>query len=154
MSHLTLSTGTVRYPAREPREYEHGPRINAVVTLSTGEDVKLWGDPDSEIATLRKSQPVQVCHDGKTWKLVNTSSPPSSASIPTEPTDAEKLVKGAKWTDAQKRAIAERTTELANLMGYCIERAIAQAQKLPQQPTSQDIQDIASTLFIQINREF
>lgn len=74
----TLIDATVKYPAQSPLEYEHGPRINVVCTLSNGAEEKIWGKPDDAIAQLKKGQQVQLIRAGKSLKLAKTLSEPAS----------------------------------------------------------------------------
>jgi hypothetical protein len=48
---LTLTYGRVKYIPGEPRQTSHGMRINAVITLPLGEEIKLWGDPGDPALT-------------------------------------------------------------------------------------------------------
>jgi hypothetical protein len=57
---LNIIQGVVKYAAGPARETKNGPRINVVITLPSGEDIKLWGDPgDAVLTPLRKGNLVQ-----------------------------------------------------------------------------------------------
>lgn len=76
----TLITGTVKYGAGNPRPTKNGPRINALILLPDGEEVRLWGDPgDFAIEGLRKGQSVQLVESRGGYKLVESEPP----TIPT-----------------------------------------------------------------------
>jgi hypothetical protein len=69
---LNLTYGRVKYTPGEPRQTSHGMRINAVITLPSGEEVKLWGDPgDPALTALKKNQQVALAQNAKgNWQLV------------------------------------------------------------------------------------
>jgi hypothetical protein len=48
---LNIIQGVVKYAAGPARETKNGPRINVVITLPSGEDIKLWGDPGDAVLT-------------------------------------------------------------------------------------------------------
>ncbi|WP_416667922.1 hypothetical protein [Egbenema bharatensis] len=69
-----LISGKVKYAAGKPRQTIYGDRINVMITLSTGEDVRLWGNPgDPSLTPLRKGQDVSLMQNGKGYKLVSHS---------------------------------------------------------------------------------
>ena len=74
MATATLTQGTVKYGPCDPREYNGRWRVNAVVTLANGSDVKVWGDPDGPESRLQKGQHVQILQgrgrNGPTYSLV------------------------------------------------------------------------------------
>ena len=74
-----LVTATVKFPAREPTQTTRGPRINVKVTLPSGEDVQVWGDPSSPIAAWTKGQTVTLKQNGKYFDPVTDGSAPQQA---------------------------------------------------------------------------
>lgn len=77
----TLITATVKYSAGQPRQTQYGERINAVLTLPDGDEHKVWGNPgDATIASLRKGQQVQLLKTPKGYKLVTTSTEPTTSA--------------------------------------------------------------------------
>jgi hypothetical protein len=46
---LNLTYGRVKFAAGKPVQTTYGLRINAVVSLPSGEEVKLWGDRTGSI---------------------------------------------------------------------------------------------------------
>ncbi len=68
---ITLTYGRVKYTPGEPRQTTHGMRINAVITLPSGEEIKLWGDPgDPALTALKKNQQVALAQNAKgNWQL-------------------------------------------------------------------------------------
>ena len=78
---LTVHTATVKFPAGKTFTTQYGDRVNAVLTLDDGEEIKLWGNPgDPNLTALKKGQQVAVVQDQKGWKLLNT--PPAEDSHP------------------------------------------------------------------------
>jgi hypothetical protein len=116
---LNLTYGRVKYTPSEPRQTSYGMRINAVISLPSGEDIKLWGDPgDPALSSLTKGQQVQLAQNAKgNWQLVQQQSqepPQQDNGNGTTPTG---------WTPDEKRAIASRVEERAKLMRFCLEQA-------------------------------
>ena len=74
MATATLTQGTVKFRAGDPREYNGRWRVNVVVTLNSGEDVRVWGDAEGAESQLKKGQHVQllqgVGRNGPTYSLV------------------------------------------------------------------------------------
>ena len=143
----TLVQATVKYTAGQPKDYGNGPRINAVVTLAGGEDVKVWGNADDPaLLALRKKQAIQLLHDGKGYKLVQPEPSAPTAAPPTPSLD------GPVMTDEAKRQIARYIDSMAPLYAYCYQQA--QAQPGLQQAPDAAIQAAASSLFIAAQRRF
>ena len=66
----------MKYAAGPARETKNGPRINVLVILVDGEEIKLWGDPgDPALTPLKKGQSVQLVKNakGKGYSLLDTS---------------------------------------------------------------------------------
>jgi hypothetical protein len=141
---ITLTYGRVKYTPREPRQTSHGMRINAVVSLSSGEEVKLWGDPgDPALTALTKGQQVALAQNAKGgWQLVQTDQPEQQTS-----TSTDKNFTHTEWTPEEKRAIASRIEERAKLMKYCLAQAREHCGEYLE--TSEDLRAIATTLFLE-----
>ena len=78
-----MITATVKYPAREALQTSRGPRINALVTLPDGQDVKIWANEgDGLVSTWKKGQTVMVkpTKDGKWYDAVPPSEAPATPS--------------------------------------------------------------------------
>jgi hypothetical protein len=138
MAIVQLVKGRVKYPAREPRDFGYGDRINVVVSLSDGEEVKIWGKPGDPIEGLTRNQPVTLAYDGKSYKLADSPdrSSVTSAGMPPE----------------TKKAIAAYVEDLANLYSFCFDTA---ASKLSDRMADQGaIKDVATTLFLSAVRKF
>lgn len=130
-----LIDATVKYPAQAPREYDHGPRINVVCTLSDGTDEKLWGKPDDRIADLKKGQTVQLIRAGRSLKLAEQPSRSTEADANDLPAYAARL--------GQNTSQYEQAWQAASAL---LKRRLGQpAEALPYGP--QLIQAIAAELF-------
>jgi hypothetical protein len=140
MATLQLVKGSVKYPAREPRDYGYGERINVVVTLADGEEVKLWGKPGDPIEGLTRNQPVTLAYDGKSYKLADT--PDRSSASPSS----------AGMTPETKKAIAAYVEDLANLYSFCFDTADRKLSDRIQDSSA--IKEVATTLFLSAVRKF
>jgi hypothetical protein len=140
MATLQLVKGSVKYPAREPRDYGYGDRINVVVALADGGEAKLWGKPGDPIEGLSKNQPVTLVFDGKSYKLAD--SPDRSTPSPSS----------AGMTPETKKAIAAYVEDLAALYKFCFDTAAAKLSDRIQDADA--IKDVATTLFLSACRKF
>jgi hypothetical protein len=144
---LTLTYGRVKYPPQEPRQTKNGLRINAVVTLPSGEEVKLWGDPgDPTLTALTRGQQVALAQNAKGgWQLVQQHD--ESVSANGNSSVQNQTESHTEWTPEQKRAIASRIEERAKLMKYCLAQAREHCGEYLE--TSEDLRAIATTLFLE-----
>ncbi len=83
-----IHTATVKFAAqREPLQTTNGPRINCVFTLESGEEVKVWGDPDDIIGFLSKGEKVSLVKTKNSWKVASQVGPATGpAGQPMQPT--------------------------------------------------------------------
>ena len=145
---LNLIYGRVKYTPGEPRQTTYGMRINAVISLPSGEEVKLWADPgDLALSSLKKGQQVQLAQNSKgNWQLVqqqqqSTQEPPHQGNgNGTAPTPMG-------WTPDEKRAIAVRIEERAKLMKFCLEQARKHCGDYLE--SSEDLRAVAIELFLE-----
>jgi hypothetical protein len=144
MATLQLVKGMVKFPAQQPRNYGYGERINVVVSLSDGEEIRLWGKPGDPIGELSKGQPVTLAYDGKSYKLAD--------SAPTAPDRSSATVPSAGMTPDTKRAIASYVEDLAALYVFCFDTAAAKLSDRIQDADA--IKDVATTLFLSACRKF
>ncbi|WP_434684014.1 hypothetical protein [Pseudanabaena minima] len=152
MANITMATGKVKYGCGKPKDFGHGDRINAVVTLDNGEEVKLWGKPDDQdLLSLRKGQAVNLIYDGKNYKLVNSQPVASSQTVPTSQI-APAPIASSNLSTEQKKAIAEYIEGRADLLKYCWTTA---KLKLGDVTTDEEsLRSAASTLFIAAQKKF
>lgn len=91
-----MITATVKYPAREATQTSRGPRINALVTLPDGQEVKIWANEgDGLVSTWKKGQTVTVrlTKDGKWYDPVPPSeAPATTATGASQATNARQVV--------------------------------------------------------------
>ncbi|WP_218080932.1 hypothetical protein [Anthocerotibacter panamensis] len=148
---MRIFMGTVKYPTGKAFEGQYGPRVNAVVTLSTGKEVKLWGNPDNfTLTALRRGETVQVLEDDKgKLKLLETDPAPALTPPlrPAQTPATHSLPTAPGWTVDEKQALAERVTQHAELMRFCLEMAQKRFGDLV--ATEESIRALATTLFIQ-----
>lgn len=141
---ITLLTAKVKYPAQKVIETKHGNRINAVVELESGEDIKVWGNPGSAIAHLKKGQSVQLVYDGKSHKLVTDQPLTTADKLQSQSVSAE-------LTPAQKRAWAKEIENSADLLKFCYQTVQSKFEGVVENPA--EIRALAITLFIQATNE-
>jgi hypothetical protein len=138
MATLNIIQGTVKYATGPARETKNGPRINVVVTLADGEETKLWGDPgDPGLTPLKKGNAVQLVKNAKGtgYSLLDTS-PTTPAAPPAkvpEQLRREAPAPGCSprqqtevfkpWTDEEKKQLAAKIDQEADLMKYCLQTA-------------------------------
>lgn len=139
---LNLTYGRVKFAAGKPVQTSYGLRINAVVTLASGEEVKLWGDPgDPMLTALAKGQQVQLAQNAKgNWQLVQQQ---QSQGVPHQG-NGNGVVR-TEWTPEEKRAIAARIEEKAKLMKFCLEQARKHCGDYLE--SSEDLRAVAIVLF-------
>jgi hypothetical protein len=141
MTSATITTATVKYPAREPKDWGYGLKINAIVTATNGEEIKLWGKPeDTAIASLKKGQSVQLIHDGKSYKLIQES----PKSLPGE--------KHEPWDNEKKKAIANQISQNADLLAFCLQIAKTKFVESGLVQSEESMRSLATTLFIQAQK--
>lgn len=106
---LSLTYGRVKFIPGEPRQTSYGLRINAVIVLPSGEEVKLWGDPGEPtltptLTTLTKGQQVALAQNSKGgWQLQQQD---ESSQNNEKGTVHNQTESHTEWTPEQKRAIA------------------------------------------------
>lgn len=113
---VTLTYGKVKYPALEPRQTSRGLRINVVIVLENGEEVKLWGDPgDNTLTPLIKNQRVALVKNSKNnWQIVENR---TQAFDSNEVADANKIQQKEKLTIEEKAKIVNKC--LIAAYNYC-----------------------------------
>ena len=152
-----VHSGTVKFPPREPRETKFGPRINAVVVLGNGEEIRIWGNPGQEpLASVERDQTVHVLQDGRgNWQLLQPEEWPAGSSLPTgqpapvpaaSPSPAPSSVAQAHQPKPLPSVAEISTTAqaLALLLGSCRTLAI---DSLPGAPP-EAIQAATATVFL------
>lgn len=141
-------TAQVKFPAKE-FDTQYGPRLNAKIALSNGEEIKLWGNPgDSVLKSLRKGQSIQVVKDDKgKYSLVEQA--PATGQPPVA--EAQALDTGELGEDT-KNVIASYITNRADLYAFCYKQAYRSLGELG--VTEETIKCAASTLYIATQKKF
>jgi hypothetical protein len=140
---LTLTYGRVKYIPGEPRQTSHGLRINAVITLPSGEEVKLWGDPgDPALTALTKGQQVALAQNAKGgWQLVQQQETPQQTN-----NGSGQNQQG--WEPEDREIIAAKIEHRAKVMRYCLIKAQEHCGDLVE--SEEGIRAIATSLFIEV----
>jgi len=117
---IQLHTGTVKFSAGKVFETQYGQRINCVISLTNGEEAKLWGNPDdTALLSLKKGQQVQLMKDQKGFKLVAEATPEPSQASPQTSSGSNGKRLPQTWSDDERRAIAAKVEQHSKLMKYC-----------------------------------
>lgn len=141
-------TAQVLFPAKE-WDTQYGPRLNAKIKVTNGEEAKLWGPPgDVALLALRRGQTIQIAKDSKgKYSLVEQAPVPGQTPV----------VKGAPLDDGEldgavKNAIASYITHRAALYSFCYQEASRELEK--HEASEETIKCAASTLFIAAQKKF
>ncbi len=140
---LNLTYGRVKYTPGEPRQTSHGMRINAVITLPLGEEIKLWGDPgDPALTALTKGQQVALAQNAKGgWQLVQQQETPQQHQHGT-------VQNQQGWEPEDREIIAAKIEHRAKVMRYCLLKAQEHCGDLVE--SEESIRAIATSLFIEV----
>jgi len=140
---LNLTYGRVKYTPGEPRQTSHGMRINAVITLPSGEEVKLWGDPgDPALTALKKNQQVALAQNAKgNWQLVQQQET-------RQQTNNGSGQNQQSWEPEDREIIAAKIEHRAKVMRYCLLKAQEHCGDLVE--SEESIRAIATSLFIEV----
>jgi hypothetical protein len=99
------------------------------VTLTDGEETKLWGDPgDPSLTPLKKGNAVQLVKNAKGtgYSLLDTSpttpaDPPAPVPVPGNSPRQRETWK--LWTDEEKKELAAKIDQESDLLRYCLQTA-------------------------------
>ena len=117
---IQLHTGTVKFGAGKTFQTQYGERVNCVITLASGEEAKLWGNPDdAALLALKKGQQVQLMKDQKGYKLISEATPETPQASPQASSGSNGKRLPPTWTDDERRAIAAKTEQQAKFLRYC-----------------------------------
>jgi hypothetical protein len=106
-----MITATVKFPAREATQTTRGPRINALVVLPDGQEVRVWANEnDGLVSTWQKGQTVTVklTKDGKYYDAVAGTPATTATSAPqaTQSRQAVDITDPEQYAALQSRAMA------------------------------------------------
>jgi hypothetical protein len=118
-------------------------RINAVITLPLGEEIKLWGDPgDPALTALTKGQQVALAQNAKGgWQLVQQQETPQQHQHGT-------VQNQQGWEPEDREIIAAKIEHRAKVMRYCLLKAQEHCGDLVE--SEESIRAIATSLFIEV----
>ena len=150
-----MITATVKFPAREATQTTRGPRINALVVLPDGQEVRVWANEnDGLVSTWQKGQTVTVklTKDGKYYDAV-AGTPATTATSAPQATQSRQAV---DITDPeQASALQARAMAYADLYRAIHQRLAAGDAQDPLDmytlPES-DLHAAAASVFIAITR--
>ena len=153
MASLTIVQGMVKYAAGPARETKNGPRINVVVTLTDGEETKLWGDPgDPALTPLKKGNAVQLVKNAKGtgYSLLDTSpTTPAAPLVPAPGYSPRQRETWKPWNDDQKKELAAKVDQEADLMKYCLQTVREKFVDIGLVENEASVCSLASVLFSQ-----
>lgn len=149
------TNATVKFAPGEPKETKNGPRINALVTLPSGEEIRIWAKPGEQpVASWQRGQTVLLEQNGQYWN------PAKNAPAPTQPATsvnqaAREVARFDLNTDEVRNAMYQRARDMADLYKYIHERLakgdpndLLDLYNLPKG----DCQPATATIFIQLTR--
>ena len=150
-----MITATVKFPAREATQTTRGPRINALVVLPDGQEVRVWANEnDGIVSTWQKGQTVTVrpTKDGKYYDAV-AGTPATTAQGASQATQSRQSV---DITDPEQyAALQARAMAYADLYRAIHQRLAAGDAQDPLDmytlPES-DLHAAAASVFIAITR--
>ena len=148
---IVIHGATVKYEAREPKQTSRGPRINVKVTLDNGQEVQVWGSPDSPIADWKRGQRVNVKQKGEYFDPApGTPDAGTAQSAPQAPQKAVVDISSPEAVETlQKRAHV--------LTGLYLDIYARLLEGDPDKPfgsgvNKEDLSSAAATIFIQLCR--
>ena len=141
----------------DPIDTKNGPRINALVTLPTNEEIKIWAKPgEMPVAGWQRGDIVTLEQNGKYWNPVKTI--PSTPPQPATQSVGRAALEVARFdmnTDEARNAMYQRAREMADLYKNIHERLakgdpddVLDMYTLPEG----DLQPATATIFIQLMR--
>lgn len=130
---------TIKYPSGKsfPSKHDGQPRVNVVVVLPDGGEVRIYGSPD-ELGGYRKGDRLTLTQDGKGGYKIVSNQPPQAQTQPQDPL-------------ARKAEIAQYIVDSAKLYSFAYSRA---RDAMPPDATEAAIQACASSIFIAVGRKF
>jgi hypothetical protein len=135
MANLELVKGIVKYQAGKILDTVNGKRINIVITLASGENITMWGNPDDEIKRLKRNEEVQLVKDARGFKLLS------------EPKEAEPQKFETREAEETHLKHAQ-VKELGLLLSNCVDRMQILQPKIP----AEEQIKLAISLFIQVSK--
>ena len=112
-----------------------------MITLPSGEEIKLWGDPgDPTLTVLKKNQQVALAQNAKgNWQLVQQQDEPQQTNNGNGQTQP-------MWEPEDREVMAARIEHRAKVMRYCLIKAKEHCGDLVDE---EGVREIATSLFIE-----
>lgn len=148
---VIIHGATVKYEAREPKQTSRGPRINVKVTLDNGQEVQVWGSPDSPIADWKRGQRVNVKQKGEYYDPAPGT--PDAGTAQSAPQATQKPVADVSTPEAVE-ALQKRARVLTGLYLDIYAHLIEGDSDKPfgSGINKEDLSSAAATIFIQLCR--
>lgn len=153
-----MEKAIVKHPAREPKDWGYGPRINVVFTLADGREEKLWGEPGDRIKDLVKKQEITVRKDGKNWTLVDTPGMQQESRVEASNTTGQVIPR--ELPADLKMKMYNNIIDLSGMIVYAYEK-VSEAVDAQEEKTNtlmglsaEDKRSMATSVFIQTCRKF
>ncbi|QFZ93237.2 hypothetical protein [Synechococcus elongatus] len=109
---VSLASGIVKFTPGTPKDYGYGPRVNALVELNTGEEVRVYGNEgDPILLSLRKGQRVQLVKVKNSWTIAE----PFAQSLPVGEAAQAAPAPHSIGREAQTAHALKTPEELANI---------------------------------------
>lgn len=154
---VTPITATVEY-ITAIKDGQYGPYQSVLFKTQDGEKIWKSFDPDSEeLAILSKGTRVQLILAGErngkpSHQIVLLDSPMIAPTIPNSlpalPSDQPVAVE-VGWSPEQKRAIAAKVSQHADLLAYCLQVSHQKFAQTGLVESEESVRTLATTLFIQ-----
>ena len=153
------TNATVKFAPGEPRDTKNGPKINALVVLQSGEEVRIWGNPGEQpLASWTKGQQVLLEQKGQYWNIAKGQPSTPATAQPAAPSVGRAAIEVARFdinNDEARNAMYQRAREMADLYKHIHERLakgdpddVLDLYNLPES----DLQPATATIFIQLMR--
>lgn len=150
------TTATVKFAPGEPSDTKNGLRINALVTLPSGEEVRIWAKPGEQpVASWQRGQTVLLEQNGQYWNPAKNAPAPAQPATPSVGRAALEVARFDMNTDEARNAMYQRAREMADLYKHIHERLakgdpddVLDLYNLPEG----DLQPATATIFIQLMR--
>jgi len=140
---MNIFKGKIKYTAGKVYDGQFGQSINAVITLTNGEDVRVYGKPDDEkLKSLKKDEEVTVIYDNKSYKVAFDMTTADTI----EPKDNTAQINSQKFGKLTVEELQEKAIFMTDLYADIYHQLLGrELEPLQAQPA-------AATIFIQIGK--
>lgn len=145
----TLVQGIVKWPAGKVFSGEFGNSQNFAVTLTSGEEVKVWFSEGLQPhCSIQKGQRVKLLATEKNGKVKYQLLGEEASNAEPKP----QFTKNRTLSDDEKREVAEYIAQRAKLLKFCLEQAKKECVEVA--ATEESIRTIGITLFLSAKEQF